>query len=377
MTFIKFCRRFSAFLILSLLLAWPAVSAAATRDGVEYVVKEGDALEKLALIYLGETEGVQKIVDATLAAGGGEFLGQEEFQNPLPAGRKLILPVRLTERDPAEYLLFDGLKFPEGVRYFPEEEALYFVEWEGDVIWKLKDGQKSLFAATQKGDGPNGVARDPSGDFWVVFYSSGKLARYDSSGRQTKIYEEGPAGRFVGPNDLVVDRDGGVFFTASGDFGDDWTTGREAGKVYRLSPEGEMELVDENISYANGIVISPDGRKLYVNEHRKNRILVYDLDGGAASNRRVFVQLPENCLSAGESCFETGPDGMNIDGQGNLWVAHYHSGAILKINPAGETIDRIYLPQGDTPTNVALSPDEKTLFVTESSQGLLLKIPVE
>ncbi|MDR3037926.1 MAG: SMP-30/gluconolactonase/LRE family protein, partial [Candidatus Adiutrix sp.] len=129
--------------------------------------------------------------------------------------------------------------------------------------------------------------------------------------------------------------------------------------------------------YANGIAISPAGDRLYVNEHRKNQILVYDLAGDQATNRRVLIKLSNNCLSAGESCYEVGPDGVNLDKSGNLWVAHYRAGEILKISPDGQVLGRVYLPQGDTPTNVALSPDEKTIYVSESSQGLILRLPIE
>lgn len=365
--------------VLCLALAGPLGAAGdMAPDGVVYVVKEGDTLEGLAKTYLGDEAGRSKIVEATLAAAGDPALADAEaLKATLQAGRKLIIPVKLTTREAGSFLLVDNLKFPEGVRIFPGDEAVYFVEWEGDNIWKYQNGQKTLFAKTETGDGPNGLARDKDGNFWVVFYSSGKLAQYSPEGKQLKVYAEGPEGRFVGPNDLAIDQAGGVFFTDSGNFDEDWTTGREAGKVYYLTPAGQVKLIDKNISYANGIAISPSGGRLYVNEHRKNQILVYDLTGDQATNRRVFIKLPENCLGAGESCFEVGPDGMNIDRAGNLWVAHYHAGEILKISPEGQIVGRVYLPQGDTPTNVALSPDEKTLYITESSQGLLLKVPVE
>jgi gluconolactonase len=349
-------------------------------DGVVYVIKTGDTLEGLAARWLGSADKAPSIREATSAAAGSgvEGLADAAALDNLVKDQKLILPVGLTARDPKEFLVDSELEFPEAPFWSDRDQALYYVEWAGDKIWRLKDGKKELFAETAEGDGPCGLDQDADGNLWVAMYTSGNMVLYSPEGKELKRHREGPRGEFVGPNDLVIDQGGGIYFTDSGDFEDDWMTGREAGKLYFLSPQGEIALLDENISYANGIALSPDGSRLYVNEHRKNRILAYPVGGpGQIGPREVFAQLDDACLSLEEVCFEVGPDGMTIDAAGHLWVAHYHSGAMLEITPEGAVARKLFLPKGDTPTNASFSADGKSLYISEASQGILLRAPLE
>jgi gluconolactonase len=184
--------------------------------------------------------------------------------------------------------------------------------------------------------------------------------------------------RFSGPNDLVMDAQGGIYFSDSGDFEHDWHSGDPAGAVYYRSPEGELACADSGLCYPNGIALSPDGGTLYVAEHRQNRILAYDVGaGGLLSRQRVFSELDADCLLPEEETFSLGPDGMCVDAQGNLWVAHYGGGKLVVLTPGGNLHAIIHLPGGRKPTNVALSPDDRLAFVTEVEYGRVLKLEIE
>jgi gluconolactonase len=198
----------------------------------------------------------------------------------------------------------------------------------------------------------------------------------DGSILQMIAYCNGTA--FRGPNQLIFGSEGGLYFTASGDFEEDWRTGRPAGAIYYFRPGEEVVQLDDGLCFANGITLSPDGRKLIVNEHRKNRILQYDVEAdGTISNRRVFAKLDGECLLPDDESYELGPDGNCCDSQGNIWAAHYGGGKIVGFNSEGQRIATIRLPQGRRPTNVAVMPDSRVLYVTESEDGLLYRIRFE
>jgi gluconolactonase len=178
-----------------------------------------------------------------------------------------------------------------------------------------------------------------------------------------------------GPNDLVLDAHGGVYFTDSGDFEQDWVTGRPAGAIYYLTPGGELLQVDSQLCFPNGIAISLDGNRLIVGEHRKNRLLQYAINpDGTLSDKQVFLELDRDCRLPESLGYELGPDGMCRDDQDNLWVAHYGGGKVLALSPEGTPLARVYLARGAKPTNTAFDADEKALYVTEGELGLLCRV---
>jgi gluconolactonase len=157
---------------------------------------------------------------------------------------------------------------------------------------------------------------------------------------------------FSGPNDLVFDSIGNFYFT------DPWGSSAENpnGCIYRVSAKGEIKLFASGLAFPNGIVVSRDGKDLWVAITRKNRILRYGIDEeGNILRSTIFCQ-----LSGG-----WGPDGMALDVAGNLYVAHFGGGDVLIINPKGEITERVSIG-GLRVTNVAFGgPDRKTLYVTE------------
>jgi sugar lactone lactonase YvrE len=87
----------------------------------------------------------------------------------------------------------------------------------------------------------------------------------------------------------------------------------------------------------------------------------------------VFAGLDDDCLLAEDEQYELGPDGNCCDSQGNVWVAHYGSGKVVGFDSDGRLLTKIRLPQGRRPTNVAMTPDSRMLYVTESEAGLLYR----
>jgi gluconolactonase len=203
------------------------------------------------------------------------------------------------------------------------------------------------------------------------------LSQFSPTGEALAIVKDFQGTPFRGPNDLVVEADGGVYFSDGGNFSDDWQSGRPAGAIYHLTAQGDLRLVDRNICYPNGMTLTPDGRYLLVNEHRRNRILKYRIQADATcAAEGVFYAFDDNCLLEPEAAFELGPDGAGLDDKGRLWVAHYGGGKVVGLDPEGHVVSTLRLPEGRKPTNVAYHPGEKALYITESELGLLYRAEI-
>jgi gluconolactonase len=274
-------------------------------------------------------------------------------------------------------ILAEGLAFPEAPFWSDRDGCLYLVEWTGDRLLAFREGKLETLFRTEPGDGPSGLCQDAQGNFWTTLYSSCKLVCFNPSGERLLVVDDYQGAPFRGACDLVGETGGGVYFTDSGDFEDDWRSGRPAGAVYYCSPDGKLVEIDRGLCYPNGVALSPDEKRLYVNEHRLNRTLEYFLDEDhRSSRRRVLYTYDQRCLLEAESAFELGPDGLCVDQAGDLWVAHYGGGKLVQIDPAGEIRKTFPMPRGRRPTNVAFRARGQTLYVTEAEFGLLYRAKI-
>jgi gluconolactonase len=164
------------------------------------------------------------------------------------------------------------------------------------------------------------------------------------------------------PNDVIVAADGSIYFTdPPGGRTAAWGVEREQELdfmgVFRLSQAGELELVGQ-FEFPNGLCLSPDESRLYVNETTRERILVLDLaPDGSVSNRRVFAD------GIGPRALGT-VDGMKCDEHGNVWVTG--PGCIEVLDPEGGRLGKLPLPE--RPLNLHWGgPDWSWLFVTTTT----------
>lgn len=134
--------------------------------------------------------------------------------------------------------------------------------------------------------------------------------------------------------------------------------------------------------FANGIGVSPDQKTLYVDETVGNCILKFIINAdGSLSHRSNFALL--NLLTENRvDSWWLGPDSMKIDGDGNLYVAQWFGGKILKISPAGKLLHVFGIAAGYGTTNVAFGDGGKELYVTmvkdpedPQARGSVVKIP--
>jgi gluconolactonase len=180
------------------------------------------------------------------------------------------------------------------------------------------------------------------------------------AGRMTPILTSRNSESFRGCNDLHIAKNGDIYFTDQGQTGLHDPTGR----VYRLSTSGRLDcLIDTGIS-PNGLVLDLSEQVLFVAMTRDNAVwrMPFMKDGSVSKVGRF-------CTMFGPS----GPDGMTMDKDGRLYVAHASLGYVLVFAPNGELIARIKSCAGATCTNVAIGGNNKDrLYITESATGSIL-----
>ena len=253
----------------------------------------------------------------------------------------------------------NGFSFPEGP-VFDRDGNLFVTDVDtGDIAKISPGGQKKLFVNT--GGAPNGAKFHANGDLFVADRRKGIIA-ISPEGKIRIVVDNYHGKQFYGPNDLVFDSKGNLYFTDPHGS----TAENPFGCVYRLSSEGEIACMASGIAFPNGLVLSRDERDLFVANTRKNRIL-----------RFVFAPPPFRSSIFCQLNGGWGPDGMALDSVGNLYVAHYGSGDICILNPKGDLVERIAVG-GLHPTNVAFGgSDGKTLYVTEVDTGSVYRFQTD
>jgi len=230
---------------------------------------------------------------------------------------------------------------------------------EGDRLVQFGlDGSQQTFAVT---GAPNGHKILADGTHLVCDASQHAVLHLTPEGKLLPhAAKECDGVPLRGPNDLSLDTPhDGFFFTDPGGSSDE----KLIGTVHYVDAQGKCHLVDKELAFPNGIVLTKDGRKLYVAESKKNRVLVYDvIRPGVVGPRKVFADLPQKDESQGQ--IDNQPDGMCLDAKGNLYVAHYGMRQVQVLDPTGKLIHRY--PGGNlTTSNVAFGgPKRDQLFVT-------------
>ena len=294
-------------------------------------------------------------------------------QTETPAGAGVIvrLDPRLDALVPAGAAIekvVDGFVFLEGPVWLSGESRLLYSDLRGNAIyqWTAADGASDYAKPFFTGDGtglrgvgPNGVALDAQGRLLVCVYGSRSVVRLEKDGSRTTLAERFEGKRLNSPNDLVVARDGTVYFTdpSFGLEGMDNSPLRELSfnGVYRLKPNGQLELLTREQERPNGLVLSPDESILYVANSggAVTGWMAYDLAPSGLSNKRVFFDVTG---VQGEG----GADGMKVDLAGNVYATG--PGGVFVIAPDGTHLGTIRPPEALT--NVGWGDDGRTLYIT-------------
>jgi gluconolactonase len=187
---------------------------------------------------------------------------------------------------------------------------------------------------------------------------SGQVAAYSPDGKERRVLAADYNGkRFNAPNDLVIDRQGGIYFTDP-EYSAPKPFPQAIRTFYYLAPDGTVtRLVNKDLPNPNGIILSPDEKTLYLIPTGTADMVAYPvLSPGKIGEGRVFCTLKQREGKSG-----TGGDGLCIDTNGNLYITSQLG--IQVFDPAGKHLGTITF--AEQPANCDFGgPDMKTLYVT-------------
>ena len=270
-----------------------------------------------------------------------------------------------------------AVRSPEGPIFV--DGVLYLVDYVGHDVVRVQTGTGGSDARIiwhRDGCGPTGLARVREG-LLVACYDGKSVATIALDGSTLAIVENDETGqRLREPNDFALDARGGAYFSGTGP----WDPKPIVGKIYYRSVDGRIRTVASDLHSPNGLVLSPDGRLLYVAESFASRLLLFNVaPDGSLSDRREFLKISEIIPEAGTKTFT--PDGVRIDRQGNLFVGFWDGACFVVISPEGKLLRRVDLPATHDP-NLAITPDGASVISTgvfdlpdNGSRGELYRVP--
>ncbi len=286
------------------------------------------------------------------------------MRHPLLAS--LVLAIAASAAGAADVqVLNSDVHFAEGPVWY--HGKLYYVEYDRNTVTTW-DGKRNSIFWSKKGCGPSAVIPTSRGEFLTTCYDSGSIGRISADGKDLPAYtHDKDKNPFVGPNDFAPDRHGGIYFTCSGTAPGPVIDG----KIFYIAPDGTISQKAADVHSANGIVVSNDDRTLYAIETEDHRLIQFKIGPDASlSDRRVFLNLDELTHNVGHIY----PDGVKIDSKGHLYIGQnprdVHAplaGTIFVVDAAGKLLRTLKLPSPGVP-NLALSPDEKTVYVMALDQ---------
>ncbi len=243
---------------------------------------------------------------------------------------------------------------------------LLFSDTVVDRLHKWLPGQGDTVFGERSG-GAMGNAYDTDGRLYTCEFRQRRVTRTLKSGKVEVLAARFDGKRLNAPNDVVVRRDGQVYFTDPAFGNQEDARELDFYGVFHLTPKGELEVVAKWKTRPNGLALSPNGKILYVSDSDLHSVRAYDLDGkGAASRERVVVEKIPGV-----------PDGLRTDQNGNLYVA---AKAVyvyaLPNNGLAKLLGEV--PVAETPSNLAFGdPDLETLYITARTAVYRVRLGVK
>jgi len=270
-----------------------------------------------------------------------------------------------------------GFQGTEGPIAMPDG-SLIFTETQADRITQI-DAKDESTTFLEDTNGSNGLAFDTRGRLISVQTTPGqtRIGVIYPKGQETTLSDNFEGKPFGRPNDLVIDKKGGIYFSEPGPnaiSGQPPPTPPLSPAVYYVPAGGKALRVAEGIERPNGIQLSPDEKTLYLNNTGGEYLLAFGVAAdGSLTNRRNFAKYPEVHGVPGGGV-TSGADGLAIDAQGRVYAVAL--GGVHVFSPEGERLGTI--PVSLPPQNIAFAgPDRKTLYIVGRGTAFKVRLLAE
>jgi len=171
-----------------------------------------------------------------------------------------------------------------------------------------------------------------------------------ATGQSGDLLSDIPDENFLGANDFLPDRKGGLYFGTLSK-GADYSQEPQLTQLYRLDPSGEVTKMSDGLKFSNGVGISPGGDRLY---HNESLLGVYQYDiaaDGTLENKRLFNERQDG-------------DGLAVDAEGGVWIAHFDGYEVVRYTPDGKQDRSFALPHKAVTSICFGGPDWRDIYVT-------------
>jgi sugar lactone lactonase YvrE len=280
-------------------------------------------------------------------------------------GLLLLLPAAASAADKDELWVATPLtvekEFTEGIEGPACDKAgnIFAVNYmKQQTIGKVTpDGKGEVWVTLPGKSTGNGIVFDQKGMMYVADYVGHNVLLIDPATKKITVFAH--EAKMNQPNDLAIAPDGTLYAS-------DPNWGDSTGQLWRVDRDGKVKRVAEKMGTTNGIEVSPDGKTLYVNESAQRNVWAFDITAEGLANKRLIKKFEDH-----------GFDGMRCDVDGNLYIARYGKGTVVKLSPKGEILKEVDV-LGAAPSNLCFGGlDGRTVYVTEVKKTRLVTFRVD